>query len=96
MVAETYGASGTEAMDLFSKLPCYDFGKFIVLYDIYGWLNLHLVSSNANAILTRCLQPDFAWAPKVPYCCDVYITFNNDNVCAFAFILICICRNYKY
>ena len=31
MVAETYGASGTEAMDLFSKLPCYDFGKFIVL-----------------------------------------------------------------
>ena len=57
LVAETYGAWGNEAVEAFSQLAsrlatltCRP--KSAVLGDIYGRLNLHLVTT---AILTRCI-----------------------------------------
>ena len=61
LVSETYGAWGKEAMETFSQLvsrlatlTCRP--KSMILSDIYGRLNLHLVRANATAILTRCVQ----------------------------------------
>ena len=60
LVTETYGAWGKEATEAFSQvasriatLTCRP--KSVVLSDIYGRLNLHLVRANATAILTRCV-----------------------------------------
>ena len=60
LVTETYGAWGKEATEAFSQLAsriatltCRP--KSVVLSDIYGRLNLHLVRANATAILTRCV-----------------------------------------
>ncbi|KAL5509573.1 hypothetical protein EMCRGX_G004965 [Ephydatia muelleri] len=60
LVADTYGAWGNEAVDVFSQLAsrlatltCRP--KSAVLRDIYGRLNLHLLRANATAILTRCI-----------------------------------------
>ena len=60
LVAETYGAWGNEAVEAFSQLAsrlatltCRP--KSVVLRDIYGRLNLHLVRANATAILSRCI-----------------------------------------
>ena len=60
LVTETYDAWGKEATEAFSQLAsriatltCRP--KSVVLSDIYGRLNLHLVRANATAILTRCV-----------------------------------------
>ena len=60
LVADTYGAWGNEAVEVFSQLAsrlatltCRP--KSAVLRDIYGRLNLHLLRANATAILTRCI-----------------------------------------
>ena len=55
-----YGACGTEAMSC--STTDLGFPKVIARYGanlgkaIHGRLNLHLVKSNTNAILTRCLR----------------------------------------
>ena len=58
MVVETYGAWGKEATEIISSVAsrlatsmCRP--KSIVLNEIYGRLNLHLVRANATAILSR-------------------------------------------
>ena len=61
MVVEAYGASGTEAMELFSLLASrlatsFNRAKAEVLAALYGRLNLR---ANATAILSRCFIPDY-------------------------------------
>ncbi|KAL5493840.1 hypothetical protein EMCRGX_G015072 [Ephydatia muelleri] len=60
MVAESYGAWGDEASSIISSIAsrlatstCKS--KSVVLNDIYGRLNVHLVRANATAILSRII-----------------------------------------
>ena len=58
VVAESYGAWGLEAMDFFSKLASrmatsVGKSKSVVLHEIYGRLNMHIVRANSTAILSR-------------------------------------------
>eukprot|EP00731_Ephydatia_muelleri_P012478 Em0006g1372a len=60
MVAESYGAWGDEASSIISSIAsrlatstCK--AKSVVLNDIYGRLNVHLVRANATAILSRII-----------------------------------------
>ena len=60
MVAESYGAWGNEASSIISSIAsrlatstCKS--KSVVLNDIYGRLNVHLVRANATAILSRII-----------------------------------------
>ncbi|KAL5484030.1 hypothetical protein EMCRGX_G020457 [Ephydatia muelleri] len=60
MVAESYGAWGDEASSIISSIAsrlatstCKS--KSVVLNDIYGRLNFHLVRANATAILSRII-----------------------------------------
>ncbi|KAL5467311.1 hypothetical protein EMCRGX_G031522 [Ephydatia muelleri] len=60
MVAESYGAWGDEASSIISSIAsrlatstCKS--KSVVLNDIYGRLNVHLVCANATAILSRII-----------------------------------------
>ena len=62
VVAESYGAWGLEAMDLFSKLASrmatsVGKSKSVVLHKIYGRLNMHIVRANSTAILSRGHTP---------------------------------------
>ena len=58
VVAESYGAWGLEAMDFFSKFASrmatsVGKSKSVVLHEIYGRLNMHIVRANSTAILSR-------------------------------------------
>ena len=58
VVAEYYGAWSLEAMDFFSKLASrmatsVGKSKSVVLHEIYGRLNMHIVRANSTAILSR-------------------------------------------
>ena len=58
VVAESYRAWGLEAMDFFSKLASrmatsVGKSKSVVLHEIYGRLNMHIVRANSTAILSR-------------------------------------------
>ena len=60
IVAESNGAWGLEAIDLFSKLASHKAtsvgkSKIVVLHEIYRWLNMHIVRANAAAVLSRCM-----------------------------------------
>ena len=56
LVMESYGAWGKEALESISQLAsrlatCSSKAKSVILTDLYGRLNLHLVRANAIAIL---------------------------------------------
>ena len=58
LVQESYGAWGKEALEAFSMLASRlatssSRPKSMVLSELYGWLNLHLVRANVRAILCR-------------------------------------------
>ncbi|KAL5493604.1 hypothetical protein EMCRGX_G014808 [Ephydatia muelleri] len=59
LVAESYGAWGSEAVQAFSRLASYlatrtNSPKSKVVCSLYGRLNLTLVRANARALLLRC------------------------------------------
>ncbi|KAL5478144.1 hypothetical protein EMCRGX_G025033 [Ephydatia muelleri] len=59
LVAESYGAWGSEAVQAFSRLASYlatrtNSPKSKVVCSLYGCLNLTLVRANAQALLLRC------------------------------------------
>eukprot|EP00731_Ephydatia_muelleri_P007634 Em0003g1882a len=59
LVAESYGAWGSEAVQAFSRLASYlatrtNSPKSKVVCSLYGCLNLTLVRANARALLLRC------------------------------------------
>ena len=59
LVAESYGAWGSEAVQAFSRLASYlatrtNSPKSQVVCSLYGRLNLTLVRANARALLLRC------------------------------------------
>ena len=61
LVVESYGAWGKEALESISQLAsrlatCLSKTKSVVLTELYGRLNLHLVRANAIAILARSLS----------------------------------------
>ncbi|KAL5476267.1 hypothetical protein EMCRGX_G026190 [Ephydatia muelleri] len=66
LVVESYGAWGKEALESISQLAsrlatCSSKAKSVVLTELYGRLNLHLVRANAIAILACSLgQSDFS------------------------------------
>ena len=58
LVVVTYSAWGKEAIETFSMLDSRlattsSRPKSMVLSELYGWLNLHLVRANVSAILCR-------------------------------------------
>ena len=60
LVVELYGAWGKEALESISQLTsrlaaCSSKAKSVVLTELYGRLNLHLVQANAIAILARSI-----------------------------------------
>ena len=62
LVAESYGAWGSEAVQAFSRLVSYlatrtNSPKSKVVCSLYGRLNLTLVRANARALLLRCGCP---------------------------------------
>ena len=61
LVVESYGAWGKEALESISQLAsrlatCSSKTKSVVLTELYGRLNLHLVRANAIAILSRSIR----------------------------------------
>ena len=61
LVVESYGAWGKEALESISQLAsrlatCSSKTKSVVLTELYGRLNLHLVRANAIAILSRSIS----------------------------------------
>ena len=61
LVTKSYGAWERKAIEAYSQLAsrlatltCRP--KSVVLNDIYGRLNLHLVRANGTEILSRCVQ----------------------------------------
>ena len=82
MVVETYGAWGKEAIAIISSVAsrlatsmCRP--KSIVLNEIYGRLNLHLVRAIASAILSRIA--------RLLYSCTLY--FNQCCYCIFMLLI---------
>ena len=64
VVAESYGAWGLEAVDFFSKhapriTTSVGKSKSVVLHEMYGRLNMHIVRANTMAILSRCMPLEF-------------------------------------
>ena len=62
VVAESYGAWGLTARDLFSKLvsslaTSLGKSKSVVTHELYGRMSMNLVRANATAILSRSVPP---------------------------------------